>query len=157
MLSFETRKRRAALILLPVLILASWAIACGETTTETVIQTVVVEKEVIVEREGETVVQTVVVEKEVQVEVVQTVVVEKEVIVQKEGETVVQTVVVEKEVIVEKTGETVVQTVVEKEVIVEKTGESSSDRCRRETGRSSCCSDGHRRTRSRSAERIGDR
>ena len=56
MLSFETRKRRAALILLPVLILASWAVACGETTTETVIQTVVVEKEVIVEREGETVV-----------------------------------------------------------------------------------------------------
>ena len=119
MLSFETRKRRAALILLPVLILASWAVACGETTTETVIQTVVVEKEVIVEREGETVVQTVVVEKEVQVEVVQTVVVEKEVIVQKEGETVVQTVVVEKEVIVEKTGETVVQTVVvEKQVEV---------------------------------------
>ena len=52
MLYFETRKRRAALILLPVLILASWAIACGETTTETVIQTVVVEKEVIVEREA---------------------------------------------------------------------------------------------------------
>ena len=91
--------------------LAAWA--CGET----VIQTVVVEKEVQVQ--GETVIQTVVVEKEVQVAgetVVQTVVVEKEV--QVAGETVVQTVVVEKEVQV--AGETVVQTVVvEKEVAVE--------------------------------------
>ncbi len=90
--------------------LAAWA--CGET----VIQTVVVEKEVQVQ--GETVIQTVVVEKEVQVAgetVVQTVVVEKEV--QVAGETVVQTVVVEKEVQV--AGETVVQTVVvEKEVQV---------------------------------------
>ena len=108
--------------------LAAWA--CGETVIqtvvvekevqvqgETVIQTVVVEKEVQVA--GETVVQTVVVEKEVQVAgetVVQTVVVEKEV--QVAGETVVQTVVVEKEVQV--AGETVVQTVVvEKEVAVE--------------------------------------
>ena len=69
------------------------SIACGET--ETVVQTVVVEKEV----PGQTVIQTVVVEKEVQVEgqtVIQTVVVEKEV--QVAGETVVQTVVVEKEV-----------------------------------------------------------
>ncbi len=65
----------------------------------------------------ETVVQTVVVEKQVEVAVPQTVVVEKEVIVQ--GETVVQTVVVEKEVMVE--GETVVETVVvEREVVVEK-------------------------------------
>ncbi len=104
--------------------LAAWA--CGET----VVQTVVVEREVQVQ--GETVIQTVVVEKEVQVAgetVVQTVVVEKEV--QVAGETVVQTVVVEKEVevavteiqtvVVEKevqvAGETVVQTVVvEKEV-----------------------------------------
>ena len=105
------------------------AVACGETETvvqtvvveksvkETVIQTVVVEKEVIVE--GQTVVQTVVVEKEVELPgqtIVQTVVVEKEV--QVAGQTVIQTVVVEKEVQV--AGETVVQTVVvEKEVEVE--------------------------------------
>ncbi|MXX93853.1 MAG: hypothetical protein F4Y63_10525 [Chloroflexi bacterium] len=106
------------------------AVACGGTETviqtvvveksvpgETVIQTVVVEKEVQVE--GQTVIQTVVVEKEVQVAgetVVQTVVVEKEV--QVAGQTVIQTVVVEKEV--EIAGETVVQTVVvEKEVEVE--------------------------------------
>ena len=69
--------------------LAAWA--CGET----VIQTVVVEKEVQVQ--GETVIQTVVVEKEVQVA----------------GETVVQTVVVEKEVAVE------VEVVKEVEVIKE--------------------------------------
>jgi ABC-type transport system substrate-binding protein len=70
--------------------LAAWA--CGET----VIQTVVVEKEVQVQ--GETIIQTVVVEKQIQGEtVVQTVVVEKEVEVM--GETVVQTVVVEKEVL----------------------------------------------------------
>ena len=70
--------------------LAAWA--CGET----VIQTVVVEREVQVQ--GETVVQTVVVEKQVEVPVteIQTVVVEREVEVA--GETVVQTVVVEKEV-----------------------------------------------------------
>ncbi len=88
-------------------------LACGGT--ETVVQTVVVEKSV-----QETVIQTVVVEKEVIVEgqtVVQTVVVEKEV--QVAGQTVVQTVVVEKEVQV--AGETVVQTVVvEKQVEVEK-------------------------------------
>ena len=93
--------------------LAVWA--CGET----VVQTVVVEREVQVQ--GETVIQTVVVEKEVEVAVteIQTVVVEKEV--QVAGETVVQTVIVEKEVQV--AGETVVQTVVvEKEVekVVEK-------------------------------------
>ena len=112
-----------------VAVFAAIGIACGG---ETVIQTVVVEKEVqvqsapviqtvVVEKAvpGETVVQTVVVEKEVQVAgetVIQTVVVEKEV--QVAGETVVQTVVVEKEV--EVAGETVVQTVViEKEVEVE--------------------------------------
>ena len=105
-------------------------IACGGTETivqtvvveksvqETVIQTVVIEKEVQVE--GQTVVQTVVVEKEVAVPgetVVQTVVVEREV--QVAGQTVVQTVVVEREVQV--AGQTVVQTVVvEKEVAVEK-------------------------------------
>ena len=107
--------------------LAAWA--CGETVVqtvvverevqvqgETVIQTVVVEKEVQIA--GETVVQTVVVEREVEVAVteIQTVVVEKEV--QVAGETVVQTVVVEREVQV--AGETVVQTVVvEREVEVE--------------------------------------
>ncbi len=115
----HSRRRWAALILLPVLLAVPLVIACGETVTETVIQTVVVEKEVVVEREGETVVQTVVVEKEVEVEVevVQTVVVEKEV--QVAGETVVQTVVVEREVVVEKEGERVVETVVvEKEVEV---------------------------------------
>ena len=90
--------------------LAAWA--CGG---ETVIQTVVVEKEVQVQ--GETVVQTVVVEKEIEVPVteVQTVVIEREVEVA--GETVIQTVVVEKEVQV--AGETVIQTVVvEREVEV---------------------------------------
>jgi peptide/nickel transport system substrate-binding protein len=84
--------------IVPIVILAAmlssimFALACG--TTETVVQTVVVEKAV-----KETVIQTVVVEKEVQVAgetVVQTVVVEKEV--QVAGETVVQTVVVEKAV-----------------------------------------------------------
>ena len=75
------------------------------------VQTVVVEREVVVQKEGERVVETVVVEREVPVEVVQTVVVEKEIVVEKEGETVVQTVVVEKQVEVP-----VVQTViVEKE------------------------------------------
>ena len=115
----HSRRRWAALILLPVLLAVPLVIACGETVTETVIQTVVVEKEVVVEREGETVVQTVVVEKEVEVEVevVQTVVVEKEV--QIAGETVVQTVVVEREVVVQKEGERVVETVVvEREVEV---------------------------------------
>ncbi len=102
----------SALLALSVAVMV-FAVACGGT--ETVIQTVVVEKSV----PGETVIQTVVVEKEVVVEgqtVIQTVVVEKEV--QVEGQTVVQTVVVEKEVQV--AGETVVQTVVvEKEVVVE--------------------------------------
>ena len=122
-------KNRAQIALVAALVAVSavFVIACGGT--ETVIQTVVVEKQVqvpgepvvqtvVVEKSvpGETVIQTVVVEKEVQVAgetVVQTVVVEKEV--QVAGETVVQTVVVEKEVQV--AGETVVQTVViEKEV-----------------------------------------
>ena len=91
-------------------VLGAWA--CGG---ETVIQTVVVEKQVQVA--GETVIQTVVVEKQVEVPVteIQTVVVEKEV--QVAGQTVVQTVVVEKEVQV--AGQTVVQTVVvEREVEV---------------------------------------
>ncbi len=109
----QARRSWIALVLIAVAAAMTVAIACGGT--ETVIQTVVVEKSV----PGETVVQTVVVEKEVQVEgetVVQTVVVEKEV--QVAGETVVQTVVVEKEVQV--AGETVVQTVVvEKEVVQE--------------------------------------
>ena len=126
-------KNRAVIAGLAALVAVATAFvaACGGTETvvhtvvverdvpgETVIQTVVVEKEVVIE--GQTVVQTVVVEKEVQVAgetVVQTVVVEKEV--QVAGETVVQTVVVEREVQV--AGETVVQTVVvEKEVEVVK-------------------------------------
>ena len=92
-------------------------IACGGT--ETVIQTVVVEKSVQgysdrereVQVEGQTVIQTVVVEKEVQVEVSRG---EKEV--QVAGETVVQTVLVEKEVAVEVEKEVVKE--VEKEVQV---------------------------------------
>ena len=87
-------------------------VACGSETT--VIQTVVVEKEVPGQTIVEKVVETVVVEREVMVDgemVIQTVVVEKAV----PGETVIQTVVVEKTV----PGETVVQTVVvEKEVLV---------------------------------------
>lgn len=93
------------------------AIACGET--ETVIQTVVVEKSV-----QETVIQTVVVEKEVQVEgqtVIQTVVVEREV--QVPGETVVQTVVVEKEVAVEKEVEVIKEVEKEVQVVVTATPE----------------------------------
>ena len=92
-----------AIAMASVIALAAIA-ACGGT--ETVVHTVVVKEQV----PGETVVQTVVVEKEVQVEgktVVQTVVVEKQVEVEV---TEVQTVVVEKEVQV--SGETVVQTVV---------------------------------------------
>ncbi len=127
--AFSTRRSWIALGLSVLAGAMAVAIACGGTETviqtvvveksvqETVIQTVVVEKEVQVE--GQTVVQTVVVEREVQVPgetVVQTVVVEKEV--QVAGQTVIQTVVVEKEVQV--AGETVVQTVVvEKEVAVE--------------------------------------
>ncbi len=111
--------RGIAIILIPAILATVWITGCGET----VVETVVVEREVVreVQVQGETIVQTVVVEKEVQVEgetVVQTVVVEREVQVQVAGETVVQTVVVEKEVQIE--GETVVQTVVvEKEVQVE--------------------------------------
>ncbi len=107
------RKAVAAAFLSLMAVVAVVAMACAGT--ETVVHTVVVKEQV----PGETVIQTVVVEKEVQVAgetVVQTVVVEKEVEVA--GETVVQTVVVEKEVQV--AGETVVQTVVvEKEVAVE--------------------------------------
>ena len=88
--------------LLAICVAAAFAIACGgtETVVERVVETVEVEK--VVERE---IVQTVVVEREVVVEVeklvevVQTVVVEKEV--QVAGETIVQTVVVEREVVVE--------------------------------------------------------
>lgn len=128
--AFSARRSWIAVGLTVLATVMAVAIACGETETvvqtvvveksvpgETVIQTVVVEKEVQVE--GQTVIQTVVVEKEVQVAgetVVQTVVVEKEV--QVAGQTVIQTVVVEKEV--EVAGQTVVQTVVvEKEVEVE--------------------------------------
>ena len=112
-MKFMPTKTKMSLALLPILAILGLSLACGET----VIQTVVVEKEVQVQ--GETVIQTVVVEKQVEVPVteVQTVVVEKEV--QVAGETVIQTVVVEKEVQV--AGETVVQTVVvEKEVEVVK-------------------------------------
>ena len=112
-IGMKTRVQSRHLMGAVVALIAIVAMACAG---ETVIQTVVVEKEVQVA--GETVIQTVVVEKEVQIAgetVIQTVVVEKEV--QIAGETVVQTVVVEKEVQV--AGETVVQTVVvEKEVQV---------------------------------------
>ncbi len=87
----STRKTLAAVMLTISASIAALVFACGGT--ETVVQTVVVERDV----PGETVIQTVVVEKEVQVAgetVVQTVVVEKEVA----GDTVVQTVIVEKEV-----------------------------------------------------------
>ncbi len=109
------RHRWASVLLLVALAIASStaALACG--TTETVVQTVVVEQRVEV-----AVPQTVVVEKEVIVEgerVVETVVVEKEVII--EGETVVQTVVVEREVVVEVEKEVVEVVEVEKEVVVE--------------------------------------
>ena len=107
------RKTVTAGLLSILAVVAVFAVACGGT--ETVVHTVVVKEQV----PGETVIQTVVVEKEVQVAgetVVQTVVVEREVEVA--GETVIQTVVVEREV--EVAGETVVQTVVvEKEVPVE--------------------------------------
>ena len=117
-----------ALALVGTLIAATVACAGSETVIQTVevekivevenrvVETVVVEREVPVP--GEAVVEFIEVEKIVEVDrpVVQTVVVEKEVEV--EGETVYQTVIVEKEVEVQ--GETVVQTViVEKEAIVE--------------------------------------
>ena len=41
---YGKRTRSATLMLLPTLILALFVFACGETVTETVIQTVVVEK-----------------------------------------------------------------------------------------------------------------
>ena len=76
-LTEKPKSKAVATVLLAVgAAVAMFAIACGGT--ETVIQTVVVEKSV----PGETVIQTVMVEKEVQIA----------------GETVVQTVVVEKEV-----------------------------------------------------------
>ena len=76
-LTEKPKSKAVATVLLAVgAAVAIFAIACGGT--ETVIQTVVVEKSV----PGETVIQTVMVEKEVQIA----------------GETVVQTVVVEKEV-----------------------------------------------------------
>ena len=81
-----------AIVLVIVVSFAAASIACSGS--ETVIQTVVVEKEIEVERK-----------------VVQTVVVEKEVVVH--GETVVQTVLVEREVEVEKIVE------IEKHVVVE--------------------------------------
>ncbi len=113
-LSNKASKRYLLLGALALVAFAAWA--CGGT--ETVIQTVIVERDV----PGETVVQTVVVEREVQVAgetVVQTVVVEREVEVQ--GETVVQTVVVERDVVVEKevVKEVPVERIVEKEVIKE--------------------------------------
>ena len=106
------RYRWASLILLAVVgvLATATALACG--STETVVQTVVVEKRVEV-----AVPQTVVVEKEVVIEgerVVETVVVEKEVIV--EGETMVQTVVVEKETVVEVEKPVVQTVVIEREV-----------------------------------------
>ena len=106
----KIRNMRSALLLMVMgsLIAAmATAIACGG---ETVVETVVVEREVI--REVEVPVETV---KEVVVQgetVVQTVVVEREVIV--EGERVVETVVVEREVVVEVEKETLVE--VEREV-----------------------------------------
>ncbi len=81
-----------ALVLVATLIAAS--LACS-SEPDTIIHTVVVEKEVPVQ--GKTVIQTVVVEKEVEVPVEKIVV--EEVVVM--GETVVQTVVVEREVVVE--------------------------------------------------------
>lgn len=92
--AFSARRSWLAVGLTVLATAMAIAIACGET--ETVVQTVVVEKSV----PGETVIQTVVVEKAVEVK----------------GETVVQTVVVEKEVAVEK--EVVREVEVEKEVQV---------------------------------------
>ena len=76
--------------------LLSAAIACGGDT-ETVIQTVVVEKVV----PGETIIQT----------VVETVVVEKEVLI--DGELVVQTVIVERTVKGDTVTETITETIIE--------------------------------------------
>ena len=107
----KIRNMRSALwmVVMGSLIAAvSTAIACGGT--ETVVETVVVEREVPVE--VQVTVETV---KEVVVQgetVVQTVVVERERIV--EGQTVIETVVVEREVVVEVEKETVVE--VEREV-----------------------------------------
>ena len=126
-------RRLAFLSLLSSSVFAAFLLmACaGERT---IVQTVIVEKEIWVEVPGERVVETVVVEKEVIVEklvdrsVVQTVVVERQVVVEKEVDrpVVVEkevevpvSVVVEKEVLVEKVVEVPVTVVVEKEVVVE--------------------------------------
>ncbi len=108
-----------ALVIIGTLVAAT--VACGGS--ETVVQTVVVEKSL----PGKPVLQTVIVEKEVPIRgetVLQTVIVEKEV--QVMGEPIVQTVVVEREVqvagetiIVEKEVEVVKEVVVEVEKIVE--------------------------------------
>lgn len=84
------RPRMLLLFMLPALLASAWLVACGET----VVETVVVEREVVREVPGETVIQTVVVTEREEVPVVQTVVVEKEVVREVTGETVVQTVVV---------------------------------------------------------------
>ena len=128
---FKSRPHVAIALVIISCALLVMSIACGGS--ETVVQTVEVEKIVEVERQvvrtvivekevpvtGETVVQTVVVEKQIEMKsapVIHTVVVEKEVEV--ESAPVIHTVVVEKEVQV--AGETVIQTVVvEKEVVVE--------------------------------------
>ena len=114
-MKYIARHRWSSILLLVAFAVASSAAALACGTTETVVQTVVVEQRVEV-----AVPQTVVVEKEVIVEgerVVETVVVEKEVVI--EGETVVQTVVVEREVVVEVEKEVVEIVEVEKEVVVE--------------------------------------
>ncbi len=94
------------------------AIACGEG--ETVVETVVVEREIVVTQAAQVVVETVVVEQErvveVEKEVVQTVLVEQERVVEVEKE-IVQTVLVEQERVVEV--EKVVEVEVEKVVEVE--------------------------------------
>ena len=107
--AYSARRSWIAIGLSVLVAATALVVACGGT--ETVVQTVVVEKSV----PGETVIQTVVVEKAVEVQgqtVVQTVVVEKQVAVEKEVIREVE-VEVEKEVIKE------VQVEVEKEVIKE--------------------------------------
>jgi ABC-type transport system substrate-binding protein len=106
------RYKRISLTLLTIIAASIGIAVLGCGSTETVVQTVVVEKRVEV-----AVPQTVVVEKEIMVEgerVVETVVVEKEVVV--EGQTQIQTVVVEKERVVEVEKPVVQTVVVEREV-----------------------------------------
>ena len=111
--------RREMILIVPLLgiFLAGLSIAC---TGEPVIHTVVVEREVEVEKET-LVPQTVVVEKEIVVEreVTVEVAVEKEILVP-------QTVVVEKEVVVER--EVTVEVVVEREVTIEREGEDGREK-----------------------------